>query len=52
MENSYADSINKIINKLPTRTSDSVGVLRIAGVDDSSQVNIATAESKYWIISI
>jgi surface protein len=52
MENSYADSINKIINKLPTRTSDSTGVLRIAGIDDSSQVDVAAAESKYWIISI
>jgi surface protein len=49
MNDSDCDSINKIISVLPTRTSDSPGVLNIS-VDNISQVDTATAESKYWNI--
>ena len=48
MNNSDYNSINKIISVLPTRTTDSMGTLNVAGVDDISQVDTATAESKFW----
>ena len=48
MNNSDYNSVNKTINQLPTRTSDSMGTLNILGIDDISQVDIATAQSKYW----
>ena len=48
MNDSDCNSINKIISVLPTRTSDSKGTLDIVGIDDISQVDIATAQSKYW----
>ena len=50
MYNSDYNSVNKIIAQLPTRTTDSMGTLNITGIDDISQVDIATAESKYWNI--
>ena len=52
MHNSDYNSINKIIAQLPTRTSGSMGTLNIAGVDDINQVNITTAQSKYWNIVV
>ena len=48
MYNSDVNSINKIISTLPTRTADSRGTLQITGVDDITQVNTDTAESKFW----
>ena len=51
MENSNYSSVNQIISTLPTKTTDSMGVLNIAGVDDFSQVDTTTAQSKYWNIS-
>jgi len=48
MNNSDYNSVNKIIEKIPTRTSDSPGTLNIEGVDDFSQVDITTAQSKFW----
>ena len=51
MENSYADSINKIINKLVTKTADNPGTLDISGVDDLALVNAELAQSKFWNIS-
>ena len=48
MNNSDYNSVNKTINQLPTRTSDSMGTLNIAEVDDINQINITTAGSKYW----
>jgi hypothetical protein len=48
MNNSDYGSVNKIIVQLPTRTSDSIGTLNIAGVDYIDQVNMAAAEAKYW----
>ena len=50
MNNSDYNSVNKIIAQLPTRTADSMGTLNIAGVDDISQVDTTTAESKFWNI--
>lgn len=50
MNNSDYNSVNKIIEQLPTRTSDSMGTLNIEGVDDISQVDTTTAESKFWNI--
>jgi hypothetical protein len=50
MNDSDCDSINKIISVLPTRTSDSMGTLDIKGIDDISQVDIETLNSKYWTI--
>ena len=51
MNNSNYNSVNKIIEQLPTRASDSMGTLDIAGIDDINQVDIATARSKYWSIN-
>ena len=48
MKNSDYNSVNKIITQLPTRTSDSMGTLNIEGVDDFNQVDIVTAQSKFW----
>ena len=45
------NSVNKVISQLPTRTTDTMGTLNIAGVDDISQVDITTAQSKYWNIN-
>jgi hypothetical protein len=50
MNNSDYDSVNKIISVLPTRATDSMGTLNVAGVDDISQVNTADANTKYWNI--
>ena len=51
MNDSSYDSINKIIVELSTRASDSPGTLNIAGIDDISQVDVTTAESKFWNIT-
>jgi surface protein len=48
MNNSDYNSVNKIISVLPTRSTDSMGTLNVAGVDDISQVNIGAAQAKYW----
>lgn len=50
MNNSDSDSVNRIIYELPTRTSNTIGTLNIEGIDDISQIDIATAESKFWNI--
>jgi hypothetical protein len=50
MYNSDYNSVNKIIAELPTKAADSMGTLIIAGVDDINQVDITTAESKFWNI--
>ena len=51
MDNSDYNSINKIIEKLPIRLADDPGTLDIAGVDDISQVDITTLNSKYWTVT-
>ena len=51
MNNSDYNSVNKIISVLPTRTTDSMGALNVAGVDDINQVNINDAKTKFWIIN-
>lgn len=50
MNNSDYNSVNKIIAELPTRTSDSISALNIIGVDDISQVDTVTLNSKCWTI--
>ena len=50
MNNSDYNSVNKIIAELPTRSSDSMGILNVTGIDDIGQVNMETANSKYWNI--
>lgn len=50
MKNSNAKSVNNIISLLLTRTTDSPGTIDITGIDDINQVNITTAESKFWDI--
>ena len=50
MNNSNYNSVNKIIAELPIRTSDSINALDIIGVDDISQVDTTTLNSKYWTI--
>ena len=45
------NSVNKVITELPTRTAYTMGTLNISGVDDISQVDITTAQSKYWNIN-
>lgn len=48
MKNTNYTSVNKVISDLPTRTTDSPGTLNIEGIDDFSQVDITTAQSKFW----
>ena len=48
MYNSDYNSVNKIIEQLPTRTEDNKGTLDVRGVDNISQINVTTAESKHW----
>ena len=48
--NSDYNTVNKVISALPTKSNTNPGTLNIAGVDDITQVNITTAESKYWNI--
>ena len=50
INNSDYNSVNKVISQLPTRTSDSMCTLTIAGIDDNTQVDATTSESKYWNI--
>ena len=50
MNDSDYNSVNKVIAQLPTRTTDSQGTLNIVGIDDISQVDITTAQSKLWNI--
>ena len=52
LQDADISAINGIISVLPDRTMDSMGLLNIAGVDDASQVDEATANSKYWLISL
>ena len=51
MYNSDADSINDIIEFLPTRTADSLGTLK-TGAIPASNCDVATANSKYWNVFI
>ena len=48
MRNSDYGSINKIISNLWGFKEGSEATLDIIGVDDFSQVDVATAQSKYW----
>lgn len=48
MANSNYASVNKVITELPTRTSESPGTLNIKGINDMSQVDVTTAQAKYW----
>ena len=50
MNNSDYNSVNKVIEKLPTRTEAEPGTLDIIGIDDVSQIDLVTANSKYWNI--
>ena len=50
MNNSNYNSVNKVIEQLPTRTVESPGTLNVSGIDDIGQVNVDTAESKFWNI--
>ena len=50
MYNSNYNSVNRIIEQLPTRTSASPGTLTITGVDDLSKINVSVANTKYWNI--
>jgi surface protein len=52
MDNSDYNSVNRIISELPTRTSDSMGTLNIAEVDNINQIDRATAGSKYWNVVV
>ena len=52
MNNSDYNSVNKIIEQLPTKTADNMGILDISVVDDINQVNISAAEAKYWNIEV
>jgi surface protein len=52
LNNSDANTINLIISILLSRSVSDPGVIYIVGVDDISQVNITTAESKNWVVEI
>ena len=46
--NVSTSTLSKLVNALPTRTSDSPGSLNITGVDNINQVDTSAAKSKYW----
>ena len=48
MNKSNYNSVNKILAVLPTRTADSMGTLKIVEIDDYSQIETTTAQSKFW----
>lgn len=48
MDNSNYYSVNKIISSLPTKTVDTSGTISIKNIDDISQVDMTTANSRYW----
>jgi hypothetical protein len=50
MKNNNTDSINDIINVLPTRTT--VGRIYATGVEDTTSIDKVTAISKKWKIII
>lgn len=50
LQNADISAINGIIKVLPTRSVDSKGTLNLKGISDLSQIDIATANSKYWDI--
>ena len=50
INNSDYNSVNKVISQLPTRTESNQGILKIAGIDDITQVDIESAQSKGWNI--
>ena len=52
MENTNVESVNLVINVLINKTELNPGTLKITGIDDSTQVDTATASSKYWNISL
>jgi surface protein len=48
MKNSDYETVNNIISVLPTKTSAAPGTIIIDGVDKYDQVDLATAQAKYW----
>jgi uncharacterized repeat protein (TIGR02543 family) len=50
MKNTNSTSVNKVIEQLLTRTAEDPGSLNVAGVDNAAQINVASAQSKYWNI--
>ena len=52
MQNSDYTSVNKIIGALIPCTLNEPGVLNIKGIDDITQVDTTTANSKYWNITL
>ena len=45
---SDTESINMVIEQLPTRTADSYGKLRVFGFTGDGEINTTTASDKYW----
>lgn len=48
--NSDYNTVNMIISALPTKTNTAPGTLNIERIDNISQIDMATAESKFWNI--
>jgi surface protein len=48
MKNSDYETVNNIISVLPTKTAAAPGTIVIDGVDSYDQVDLATAQAKYW----
>ena len=48
MQFSDTNSINMVIEQLPTRTADSYGKLRVFGFTGDGEINTTTASNKYW----
>ena len=51
MKKSDYISANKIIEVLPSRSEEDMGILNLVDIDDVSQINEASANIKYWVIS-
>ena len=50
MRNTDYNSVGKILTLLPTRTAGNPGVLDISGIDNITQIDESSANSKYWNI--
>jgi len=50
MSNSDYNSVNKIIEQLPTRTQDGPGYFFLSYIDDMAKVDTESSASKYWNI--
>ena len=52
MHNCNVDAVNQIINSLPTKSSSAMGSLDVTVFDDVNNLNITTANEKFWNVTV